>query len=347
MVAALTRLGSASEGKMVVVREPIGFVSELVGSPRPVFAWLVQSLGEPIDIRGKPSRAFYVPDCCLTPVSELPQGIIEKIVKDQNDDDLESALADARMALGAQDLAEAEFDRLLEKAATQALLQKAIETVPIQLALKEIGFKPGLDGLDGLVWAGVHDGVELVISAFPDWIVNWRIMGNAKTRRTLVCEERVLPNELPRGKVFLTVLQFWRTTFGKDMVPDCLQLGAMYEEHLDEMRVLNPGLPSLWVDPRVFRMTLKWLREKQDGLWSDQDTLELSYADSLLRLAMQGIAYGCPARGHWTDACRIRVLDFVNLAQMVARAKSIQLQQTAHCIFVNGCKVPFVDPGDR
>ena len=68
MVASLHRVRGEEDGRLVAVRHPMGFVSELVGSLRPVFAWQVLVLGEPVKVNGRHCREIIVPDKCLRPV---------------------------------------------------------------------------------------------------------------------------------------------------------------------------------------------------------------------------------------------------------------------------------------
>lgn len=69
-------------------------VSTLVGSEKPVFAWLVIALGEQIHVNGRASRHLYVPDACLTPVSQVSEEELETLSKLTNDADFDAALAD-------------------------------------------------------------------------------------------------------------------------------------------------------------------------------------------------------------------------------------------------------------
>lgn len=335
MVVALKRVGESDIGKLVVLREPAGMVTSLVGSNKPVFAWLAQALGEPIDCHGKQSRSIYVADRCLIPISEMTDSDIEIISRSQAQVDFDSALQELKELIGRNDITPEELDHFVDKAGAQFFIERSLEVVAVPVALREIGFYPAPESENSLVWTGIHEGMELHFLAGEKWIANWVIVGTGNSRRQAVWDERTLPSQAPRGKIVSTVLSIWRTAFGKSVTPDCLKLGEDFERHQSEMRSLNLGLPNLWVAPRVFRAILKWLRP-QYGFASPDGLVTLSYTDGLLRFDVEGSAFGCPAGGHWVDDCRVRLADFVDLYAKVSRSRSIRLERAADHILVNG-----------
>lgn len=335
MVAALKRVRESDLGKLVVLREPAGFVTTLIGSVKPVFAWLAQALGEPIERSGKASRAVYVADACLSPVAEMSESEFQKIISGQYRKDFDQALIEARNILGANQISDDELDLLLQKAGEQVFLQKALEIVATPIALNEIGFKSVSTGGRELHWTGIHEGVELRVSANPDLIDRWLLTGMSFTSRHAQYEEHVLPNELQRGKVFLTVLQIWQTAYGRSMVPDLLLLGDIYERHLADMRRMNPGPPVLYVDPQIFRATLKWLTERHRKTPESSRELSLAFADGLLWLRIDDKTYTCPANGQWIADYAISVVDLANLPPKGRRGR-IRIEQGLDHIIVNG-----------
>lgn len=339
MVAALKRVKEPDVGKLVVLRQPAGMVTSLVGSKKPVFAWLAQALGEPIDCHGKQSRSVYVADRCLIPISEMTDANIELISRSQAQADFDTALQEMKVLIDRNDITTEELGHFVDKAGAQFFIERALEVVAVPVALREIGFYPSPETEDSLVWTGIHEGMELHFMAGEKWVANWVIVGTGNYRRIAVWDERVLPSPAPRGKTVSTVLDIWRTAFGKSVTPDCLKLGEVFERHQSEMSSLNLGLPNLWAEPQVFRAILKWLRPKY-GFASPEGLVTLSYNDGLLRFDVEGAAFGCPAGGHWVDDCRVRRADFVGLYADVSRARSIRLERTADHILVNGIQVP-------
>ncbi len=206
MVAALKRVAEPDVGKLVIVCEPAGFVTSLVGSVQPVFAWLAQSLGEPIDCQGRSSRTLYVADRCLIPLTGMSAAETSEIIRSQNQADFDAALEHAGVALDAHEIGDDEFEKLLAKAAEQAFVGRSLEVVATPVALQEVGFRP-VSGTEGsLLFTGLHEGVELQIHADPEWISNWRLTGISHSPRHAQYTEKVLPNELPRGEIVRAVL---------------------------------------------------------------------------------------------------------------------------------------------
>lgn len=338
MVAALKRVGESDIGKLVVLREPAGMVTSLVGSNKPVFAWLAQALGDPIDCHGKQSRSIYVADRCLIPISEMTDADIELISRSQAQADIDAALQELKEIIDRNDITAEELDHFVDKAGAQFFIERALEVVAVPVALREIGFYPSPESEESLVWTGIHEGMELHFLAGEKWINNWVIVGTGNYKREAVWDERILPSQAPRGKIVSTVLGIWRTAFGKSVTPDCLKIGEAFERHQSEMSSLNLGLPNLWVAPRVFRAILKWLQPKY-GFASREGFVTLSYTDGLLRFDIDGSAFGCPASGHWVDDCKVRLADFVDLYADVSRSRGIRLERAADHILVNGLTI--------
>ena len=337
MVAALKRVNESDIGKLVAVREAAGFVTSLVGSTNPVFAWLVISLGKPIDINGTPSRSIYVADNCLVPLGEMTHAQVEKISRAHAQSDFDEALAEIKEFMDAHGIKPEDFDSLLDKAAAHSSINNALEVVSIPTALREIGFMPSPESDEALLWTGIHDGMELKFVAGNQWIDRWVIVGTGNSKRQAVWNEKTLPNEAPRGKVVKTVLEIWRSAYSQAPVPDCLYLGVIYEQHLAEMQSLNLGLPNLYVDPIVFRTILKWLRTRHT---QDKDELiTLSYTEKLLRLDVEGVAYGCACHGYWVDDCKVLLSDLVKISKRVSRSRHIQISRIADHILVDGCSI--------
>lgn len=342
MVATLKRVKETELGKLVVLREPAGFVTALVASAKPVFAWLAESLGEPVDCRGHPSRSLYVADRCLVPMGDLTPSQTTDLIQGNARQDFEAALEDVAKIIDLSQLPPDDLDALLYKAASQCLIQKALEIVSVPVALREIGFAPTSETGEVLEWATIHEGVELCFIAGQKWFTYWGLLATGVSSRKWTCDESHIPNEAPRGEIFLNVLDTWRRAYSTEIVPSLLELGAIYEQHLEEMRTLGTGLPNLWVSARVFRQILKWLRESHSQ--SDSTALlTLSYSKGMLRMDVGGTGYGCPAGGHWADECNVRLVDLMKIVPHVSRRREILLERSANFITVNGYRIADAD----
>lgn len=341
MVALLKRVKESETGRVVVLREPAGWVTSLVGSERPVFAWLAMTLGEPMVMNAKPARDIYVADACLIPMSSVSESEIEALVRTQTRQDFDDAKDDLVRCLNAEDMDEAEFEEFLEKAARQIFIEKALEIVATSVALREIGFKQTQADGETLRWTGIHEGREIRIEAGPDPFGVWDLSAVCVTKREAMFDQARLPPEVPRGFVFQRVLKFWRMAFKNAPDPDCLQLGAMYEEHLKAMRKANPGPPMLYADGKVFRMTVRWLRERH-VYFGEPKELRLSYADNLLRLEIDGVVYGCPARGSWMDDCTIKLDDLLAMPTGTLGRGVVSIGRVDQGLIVRGCPLLIV-----
>src|SRR6185369_16786925 len=116
MVAALRRVPDEHLGKLVVLCKPAGFVTTLVGSAHPVFAWHVQSLGEPIALHGKPSRSLYVADPCLSPMGQMTEAEIAELIRRQARKEFKEATRDLARILEARPMTAQALDAAVDKA---------------------------------------------------------------------------------------------------------------------------------------------------------------------------------------------------------------------------------------
>ena len=335
MVAALKRVHECDLGKLVVLREPAGFMTILVGSEKPVFGWLALSLGEPIVCNGKPSRSIYVADRCLIPMSDMPDSEVKTIAHSQAEKDFDAALDDLAQIVETQQLTPEDLDRAINKSVPQFEIQRALEIVAVPVALQEIGFTPSSETGEVFQWAGIHNGMELRFHAGQEWFDRWVLLATGTSTRKWVCDERRLPNEAPRGKIVQTVLDIWRSAFGKSSIPDSLELGDVYTQHMADMRRTNPGAPALSVDAQVFRATLKWLAERHLTTPDSAHELSLAFENGLLWLRIDEATYTCPAHGQWIGDYIVPVVELANLPPK-ARRGAIRIEQGLDYIVVNG-----------
>ncbi|MBN8490990.1 MAG: hypothetical protein J0M00_06135 [Burkholderiales bacterium] len=345
MVARLRRVAPESVGWLVAVRSPVGLVSHL-GSPRPVFAWQVLVLGEPVALRGKACREIVVADACLEPVSDIAPEVIEDMVRLGLYRDLEEARSRARALFADNSLSEDALDAAVQQAAEKAQIEYALEQVPIGRALADLGFTRSDKGVSTQHWSGAHHGVELHVIAGPDMFGLYQLAGRCIKPGTAMWDERSLPPREARGKVAQTILEFWRAAFGRDApVPVHLDLALLYEKHQADMRAVNVGLPTLEVDGEVLRAVRRWLA-RDFGPGPDEigpapdEALQLSYHDGLLRMAVGGRAYGCPAGGTWIGDCSVSLRTFLAVPPWLLRGVVVGLVQSLDSLSIHWFDMP-------
>lgn len=341
MVAMLRRVQGIDDGKIVAVRMPVGFVTTLVGATKPVFAWQVLMLGEPVSINGKPTRDVIVADRCLRPVSQITPAEVEEIVKTQGKVEFDAALKDLAKIMGARPSDEANLEAMVDKAAQQFGHERALEVVPIATALFEVGFKR-VDPINGksLMWAGVHAGTEIEVFAGANWFNRWALAAKCVSARTAMWDELTLPAELPRGEVVALLVEYWREAFGRDApTPDAFEIGLIYLQAKEELRQIAPGLPSVRLDGEILRATRKWMLERHGGaanlVGPQPDTaMALSCERGLLTIKTQGATYGCPIRTGWIDECTLSLRSFLAVPPWGFKGWNVTLSATLDGIWI-------------
>ena len=342
MIASLKRLPEENVGKLVLIMEPAGMVSTLVGSDKPVFAWLAIALGEQISVNGRASRHLYVPDACMIPVSQVSEEELEALSKKTNETDFEAALDDLARTVNADELTWSEVEGSIERAANLFAIDACLQQVATHVALQEIGFRPSKPNPDSLEWALLHEGVELRYNATIDPFDMWHLIGTGNAARTALFDAKLLPAEGKRGEVFLTLLKLYRSFFPKAPCPPELEVAAIYERYLKDRRQLQPGLPRLYADGQVFRATLKWLAERHVDILGQVKHVTLSHDSGLLRLSLEDVAYGCPAHGSLVGPCIIQLADLLSIPPHDRRGRSISIEQDAFCLLFGRHPVPMV-----
>lgn len=347
MVALLRRVPPDAEGRTVAVRLPVGFVSNL-GTPRPVFAWQVLVLGAPVSLDGKACREIVVADRCLEPVSALDPAVVAELAIAGAQQDFDAALAKARHLFTGLSLTDAERDAAIARAAEQVEMQYALEQVDTGQALHDIGFRPTAPGADTLQWSGVHRGVELHVGAGPDMFGLWMLDARCVTRREAMWDERRLPPSESRGRVALTVLDFWRTAFGRDAPPPpYLDLALTFERHQAELYSLRLGLPTLYVDGEALRAIRRWLardfglQEGEVGPLPDR-RLHLSFDNGMLRLSAGTRAYGAPACGTWMSDCAVSLRTLLATPPWLLRGFEVALERSLDNLAIGWFTVPIM-----
>jgi len=345
LVAMLRRVATEVEGRLVAVRLPVGFVSSL-GGVRPVFAWQVLVLGDPVDLDGKACREVVVADTCLEPVSHIEPDQVEEMVKAGLYRDFDEAMAKVHTLLATRALTPEELDAEVERAAEEATVRYALEVVPVDTALRDLTFRLISKDSTTLHWSGMHQGVELYVFAGTVMFGRWIITGKCVTARKLMWDEHVLADREPRGRVALHILKLWRSAFGRDApAPGNLQLALVYERHLADIKQLEIGLPTLKVDGEILRATRRWIAQRHgqdpDEVGPPPDRqVTLAFRDGLLRFEIDGEAYGCPAHGVWLGDCQVSLMAFLAMPHWHLRGFDIKLVRSLEAVTFTRYEMP-------
>ncbi len=347
MVAMLRRLGDEHQGKLVAVRVPVGFISTLTPSGSKTFAWQVLVLGDPVIVNGKSSREIVVADRCLVPVSQIEPEDVNKLAIAKAELEFDLALAELRRYLAAHPMSPGELDLQVDRCAEQFEIQHALSVVSVAVVLEELGFRvTSQEAESSWHWSGVHEGVELYVMAGQDMFGRWSLVGRLVSSRQLVWDERVVPEDGSRGSIALIVLELWRTAFGKSTpAPLVLQIAEVYERHRQDMRALNIGLPTIYVDGEVFRATRRWLVQRHghqafDAAPAQDKLVTFNFEDGLLlRISIDRTAYGCPAQGAWIDKLQVQLVDLLKVPHWALRGAWIRVQVSSMFFSLNGWDV--------
>ncbi len=347
MIAMLRNVKAEAAGKLVVVRFPVGYVSTLTASGKPVFAWQVLALAGPVELNGASRFDFVVPDRCLVPVSQIEPAGVDALVEARARREIDAALVDVRRALDAHPMTEQELDAAVIRAVEYVAIEHALEVVPVPVALKELCFRTTFGSEDGAWrWSGMHQGVELVVMAGPDLFgTRWSIVGKCVTSREMMWDERFVLAEEPRGKIALLILDLWREAFGKDApAPGHFDLGRRFEQHQADLKRIGTGPPTLLVDGEILRATRRWIAQRHG--WGDVEVgplpdlpLALSHGDGSLRLEVAGAVYTVPASGVWVEDCAVWLGEFLAIHPQRLRGHTVSVERSPGSVSFNGCAV--------
>ena len=290
LLVALRRIKGLEDGRLGVVKHAIGWVKDLLGADRSVFAWQVLLTGEPVSVHGHMAQEIVVADACLLPVSQLQDDQVQGLMESQQEKDLALALTTVRGLVTPEEVASPEFERVMHRAFDQAMLNRALEVVGVEQVLRETGFWVS-NPPEGqtYTWQSVFDGQEIRMDAAPGMFGEWRFWVNSANAREISSGEKVVLNEWPRGRVVQSLLEHWEDVFGSRRIPEPLLLGWFYRQHQIDIRALEPTMPSVLLDGEELRRALRWLREAYVPQWGlegpPQDVrLGIEIRDGLMRL---------------------------------------------------------------
>lgn len=350
MLVALQKIKGLPDGRLALVRQPVGWVRELLDSEQPVFAWQVFLTGEPALVHGNQCQEIIVADKCLRPISQLAQRDLADMVEQHERDVMDNAVAQVRELVAPDEMESPEFERAMHLAFSEAVLSRAKEVVGVARVLIEVGFWKchGDDG-DAVEWRTVFEGVELHMAAAPGMFGDWRLSAYAVKKRSWHIPESVALNDWPRGKILQTLLELWERGFGNRHIPVQLELGWIYRQHQQDMRAIQPMLPFVYVDGDSWRRALRWLRESHqievDFLGPPVDvSVELEVKDGMLHFRTEDHSIGVKVKRGWVEALRLSLRCLLTLPPSSVRGPWIRIEWTDVCALVNGNRVTTLGP---
>lgn len=345
MLVALHRVKGLEDGRLGIVKHPVGWVKELLGATRDVFAWQVFLTGEPVNIYGHLNQEIIVADHCLRQVSQLEQPQVQEILDDHQQSEIDTAVAKIHELVTPEEFVSPEFERLMHLAVNAAILNHMKEVVGVEVTFQEIGFwqtNPP-DG-ESYEWRCVHQGQEVHMSAAPGMFRDWWVWANSSNARRVFCGERTMLNDWPRGQIIQTLLEFWEDIYGKNLIPRQFEIGWLYRQHKQDMRAIEPVIPNVYVDGESFRRALRWLREAYQ---TDEDfvgppidiALNIEIKDSVVRFATDDHNIGIRLRGGWLDPLRISLRQLLAIHPNALRGYSVHIRWTGTYALIGGNKV--------
>jgi hypothetical protein len=345
MLVALQRIRDLPEGRLAIVRQPVGWVKELLGAKSPVFAWQVFLTGQPTVIHGRETQEIIVADKCLRPVSQLAQQDMTTMLDKHEQEVVATAVADVRALVSQEAMDSPEFDRALHLAFGDAQLRLAKQVVGVAQVLREAGFwsQHGGDS-EVLEWRTAYEGTEISMNAAPGMFGDWRVSACAITERSWHMPELLALNDWPRGKILEIVLELWENVFGRRRVPEQLALGWIYRMHERDMRAIEPVLPHVVMDGVSFRRALRWLREAyqiDDVLVGPPRDLPLAVEikDAVLRLSTKDYSIGIKLQSGWVDAMRLSLRRLLALPPNAIRGPWARLNWTGDRAWIDGYEI--------
>ena len=353
MLVSLHRIKGLEDGRLAIVKNPVGWVKDLLETNSPVFAWQVFLTGDPVSIRGHLTQELIVGDFGMRPVSQLEQEQLKKMLDDHHDNDLQNALTEAKALLDPGDIDSPEFTRLLHQAFNEAILRRAQEVIGVALTLEELGFWPANppDG-ESYAWRSVFKGQEIEMSAAPGMFEDWTLWSSSANEREIYSGQRKLLNDWPRGRIIQVLLEQWEDVFGSQAIPRQLELGWIYRQHMRDMRAIAPVLPNIYVEGESYRRALRWLREAycaDEGLVGPPKDLaiDLAIQDGDVRLTTEDHSIGVKLKRGWVDPIRLSLRSLLAIPPWAVRGHAVCLQWTGKYALVNGYPVGLLNITER
>lgn len=205
------------------------------------------------------------------------------------------------------------------------------EVVPTKQGLLEAGFLA--DQYTGVLrW----ECCGMIIEAGEDWMVGWRCIATAVTRRIALCDEFKLPVQMPRGDLLARLLKCSRDVFTTGPAPDGLEDGLIWEQFQNDMRQIMENTNMLiYADTPFLRQVTNRIKEAM----GDREIV-ISYLPGQLVVLWDGVEYHVPAHGHWLGSCKVSASTFVEALPGRLPARSTPIAFANGTLSLAYCTVP-------
>lgn len=345
MLVSLRRIKDMDDGRLGIVKHPVGWVKDLLGANHEVFAWQVFLTGEPVNIHGHMTQEVIVADHCLRPVSQLEKPQVQEILDDHQQSEIDAAVAEVKSLLPPGEMESPGFERVMHLALNEAILHHIKEVVGVEATLKDMGFwlSNSPDG-ESYEWKSVFQGQEIRMTTAPGMFRDWRVLVNSSNSRRIFGGERVMLNDWPRGKIVQTLLELWEDVYGKQLIPQQFEIGWLYRQHIQDMRSIEPVMPNVYLDGESFRRALRWLREAykidDEFIGPPKDMpLSVEIKDGVLRLTTEDHSIGVTLRRGWIDAIQLSLRCLLIIPPSALRGHRVQVQWTGTYALIYGYRV--------
>jgi hypothetical protein len=238
MVARIDGFAGVPEGRLVVLQDEAGQLSELVGSRELMDSWRCLRLGVVEASDGKNPDTVYVPDAHLTPVGHMNADQIAELIHDRAVERVNATVAQLGRILERSGDVEID-DARLERAGEQALLEHALERMATASVLRDARFRPVHAGGSLLRRDFRWEGSSLRIEAGATPLGSWLLASAGAASAKVLGEESMLPGEATRGEVLAEVWRMWRAACPGAPVPAGLEPGALHSQHVRRLQALG------------------------------------------------------------------------------------------------------------
>jgi len=350
MLVALFRVKGIEDGRLGIIKHPVGWVRELFDTPQDVFAWQVFLTGEPVAIHGHLSQEIMVPDQCLRLVSQLEPPQLRELMESHQQSEIDAAVARVHELVKPDEIDSPEFERLMHLALNKAILNRLKDVAGVEETLRDVGFWQSHppDG-ESYEWRSVYQGQEIQMSAAPGMFGDWRIWSHSANEREIFGGERVMCNDWPRGKMIQTLLELWEDIFGRSRIPQPFEMGWLYRQHVRDMQAIEPVMPYIDLDGESFRRALRWLREAyriEEGFVGPppDSALQVEIRGGTVRLMTKDHSIGVTLRRGWLDPLRISLRSLLAIPPNALRGYGLHFSCNGAAAWIGGYELGQLRP---
>lgn len=211
-------------------------------------------------------------------------------------------------------------------AVEQRVARMSLDIVPVDRALRDIGFAPQSDNGPDLRWEGSAWDRTMVFGAGPGRVGYWSLSGWYKVAGEWFNQDAEVEATGHRGRPVEALLTMWRQAFGPSVrPPGALDIGRLYEQHREKLGRLDMELPRIELDGPAFRALRQRLR-RRFGHHTDA-VATLAVVDGALRVSIADAVFNVPARGGLGVDCQVGVCDLIGIPPSCLRGRVIRMER--------------------